>query len=264
MNRLFQVQSCGRVHPRRRSAHERETARLINVAVILLVTILAWLGSGEWLHVTARPHDASVAVGADGPSLTYMVDVPLDSGDVRIVRSPVLFALPTQVGFSAPMLAERVQSPVPAPLVQPAAFIDPPPVDTVNDFGETQRRLEDLMAGTRALSVPAPDHGPVVLSILPAPSAYRFFWQDQPGETVPGMEIASASKSTNGTPWQAEFLVCFTPYGSVESLMIEKPGPDRGVNLVLSRFAREIIQPARPQEFCRRLIVQFQPVRAAP
>lgn len=264
MNRLFHVQPVQRKDQRKRSARQLRLARLINVAVILLVVILVWLVCGGLFRFTVRQDSFPSLAMAEAPSLSFLNVSSADAGDVLVVRSPVLFALPTRVGFSAPLQGLSVQSPVPDPIVQPATFIRPLADAAVNPFGQTQRRLADLMAGARPLSTPAPDYGPVVLNLQAPVPAYRFFWQDQPSEPVPGMELASASRSTNGVPWQAEFLLCFTPDGSVQSLMIEKPGPDVEVNLVLARFAREIVQFPRAREFCRRLVIQFQPAPKPP
>ncbi len=245
------------------SARERRRSRLVSFLPYLLVLVPGWLwwsAPAAWLRLEMPP--APRAMATPGVSLSYFNGGPVaGADDPRHVLSPMFFSHPSRGGFSGPQLVDEVRLTAPADVVTPPQFIRAAPPFTPAAFGETFRKLIDLVKMPRATAMPSLPGEPVAFRVAAAATGagYQFSWQDRPEEPVPGIDAASFPASTNDLPWQAVVFLCADGGGAVQRALVETPAPHAELNLHLVRVSRAMQLPASGEEQCRRLVIRYQP-----
>jgi hypothetical protein len=213
----------------------------------------------------ARPApkiDEQVSSGGRGvPVIRYIDRDDAEWKKVLMARSSTLFALPSNVGFSAPLRQETIAGSIPDPAATLPEFMREMPEVKPAAYGQTVRQLEESVKEVRLHEVPRLDDqsSQVALRASTDSKTFTFYWQDQPNEPVAGLDLAGLPVPTGAVPWRAIFYVCANQAGAVERMLIEQPAPTAGMNDVLGRFIRGMRFPAVNGEFCRRLVVRYHP-----
>ncbi len=177
------------------------------------------------------------------------------------VRMPVLFSLPTRLGFSplaSPALADAElrfldQAPPPPFLERPAA----PPAPGTDPGPVLARAAEQAL--TRP---PSPARAAAVTPPPPIPdTAPRVDWILRDG--LAGRAWADAPKPpetwTAGPAWQAEAALTVDEDGHPSSVLLTRPAPDPDVNRTLTRLLRASRFDADGGPTSGRVVIRVQP-----
>ncbi|HMO04195.1 MAG TPA: hypothetical protein PKC67_01950 [Kiritimatiellia bacterium] len=230
---------------------------------VVLAAHLAWLGLA-WRPVTVSTPERSVR--AAPPGVTFLGDPPAIepasyAADARLLYSPVLFALPTAIGFSGPMLAAAgtkqppVELPTPSPRIRD---LDQP--FAASPFGASSRSLVNLIEQPRPFPAPPPREPEDVLPPATIPmNAFTVYWPDRPEQPREFIPVDAAATWVGRTAWDMVLYVCFDADGLIRQVMVEKPSPYQDVTAAVLRIARGMVFGAPMPDQCGRLIVAFQP-----
>jgi len=182
--------------------------------------------------------------------------------DVRQVRSPVLFALPTHVGFSGPLLAQA-QGRAPPSLVPdvPPRIRELDKPFTASPFGASMRDLEQLMKMPRTMPVPSPMEEAMTGSVTQgvASKAFLVYWMDRPDQSLESIPVSGSETWAGRMAWDMVLFVCFDVDGLIKQVMIEKPSPYQDVTAAVLRIARGMTFGAPMFGDCGRLVVVYRP-----
>lgn len=222
---------------------------------------------GLWLMIALRPMaeilNPSSTERAPAPVVTYLgapagrVDLPMD--DVRYIRSPVLFALPTRLGYSAPLFAPTdVANPPDMLPVDPPRLLAPERPFGAPPFGASARDLAALVGAPRPQPVPAPfvepDDTPAAVS-----NQFLVYWQDRPDQPREVIPATGSEVWAGRDPWTMVLFVCFDADGLIRQVMVEKPSPYEDVTAAVLRVARGMVFGVPAYGDCGRLVVVYRP-----
>ncbi len=222
-----------------------------------------------WLIIATNAIDVNPSMAtlrSSAPVISYLGHPDLlprgAADDVRQVRSPVLFALPTHVGFSGPLLADAQG------LAPPSMVPDEPPrirvLDepfTASPFGASLRDMKQLIKSPRIMPVPYPsDESPP----LTAPSGVvsntlMVYWMDRPDQQQESIPAYGTDNWVGRVAWEMVLFVCFDSDGLIRQVMIEKPSPYQDVTAAVLRIARGMTFGAPLYDDCGRLVVVYHP-----
>lgn len=215
---------------------------------------------------TVQTHPKGGALRFTAPSVSYLGNPDALSkdtaDDVRQVRSPILFALPTHVGFSGPLLAEA------RGLAPPSMVPDVPPrIRTLDQpftalpFGASMRDLKQLMQTPRTMPVPRPVDEAVTGSATQgvASKAFLVYWMDRPDQSLESIPVSGTETWAGRMAWDMVLFVCFDDDGLIKQVMIEKPSPYQDVTTAVLRIARGMTFGAPMYGECGRLVVVYRP-----
>lgn len=236
-----------------------------SVAGVVLVHAL-WLGvASRAIPLTSMPALPRPSV----PVISYLGDGERDArdlaSDVRQIRSPVLFALPTPVGFSGPLLSEAGGLPPPSMVPD-----DPPRIRQLDQpfaaspFGASRRNLAQLMEVPRTLPVPRPydevndDVGRGSVSN----HVFMVYWQDRPDRAPEAIPASGSEVWAGRSAWDMVLFVCFDEDGLITQVMVEKPSPYQDVTAAVLRIARGMTFGSPMHGDCGHLVVVYQPAGA--
>ncbi len=223
-----------------------------------------------WLFVAMRPTTELTAVTRSErlvpPEIAYLG--PVDSAssqvyaDVRRIRSPVLFALPTRIGFSGPMLANPDDTLPPRMLPEdPLRIRQLERPFSASPFGASSRDLAALMDMPRPLPVPKPyAEAEAVMPVgRTATNMFMVYWQDRPERLPENIPVTDPATWVGKTPWSMTLFVCFDQDGLIRQVMVEKPSPYADVTAAVLRIARGMVFGTPLFGDCGRLVVVYRP-----
>lgn len=238
-----------------------------------------WLVSGlagvigahlAWLALALQPlppiqNERSARM--DPPRIAFLGDPAASPGaaasrsDVRLLRSPVLFSLPTSIGFSGPLLAAAGTAEPPVSLPpEPPRLRTPAEPFAAPAFGASARTLSDLVAAPRPLPVPMPGTAefPAVAGDA-GPDAFTVYWPDRPDQPRESIPADGAEAWAGRNPWDMVLYICFDADGLIRQVMVEKASPYQDVTAAVLRIARGMVFGAPMPGQCGRLVVVYQP-----
>ena len=220
---------------------------------------LAALLHAIWWYTLARPWTLDLAPTplTPSPRLTYLPESTARSA-ARLIGSPVLFALPTPVGFSGDDRRSLDRAPAALQgarreplLLERSATRDAPP-DFLRSLTQTVSVAEEEPAwippSTRTFATPAGATGFVV----------RIYWPDGAPAIRGGLPGAGVlAPVLQDRPWELGAMLVFDERGDVRHVFIEKPTPSRDRNEALARALRGIRIDGGGRESRTRVVVQY-------
>jgi hypothetical protein len=248
-----------------RTPKARRFDRLLFVLAALLVVAFHRLW---WTFMPGVVEDAAPAAPAFGQQavLRYLGQPPPNAwhADVRRVRSPVLFALPSEVGYSAPLLGPAQMIPPPTVPRGELQWLRPaPPPPESEPFGASVRTLATLAA-----SLP-----PVVWDVRPplsapsphveAGSSFRVSWLDHAGEPANFIPADGSTGWAGTEPWEAMLYLCVDDRGWATEVLLEQPTQFKDANATLLRIGRGMRFASLAPYGCGRLVVRYRPETTA-
>lgn len=221
-------------------------------ALALALHGLWWFTLARTWHPNLRPESHPTS-----PALTYL---PASSAmsEARHLGSPVLFALPSELGFSgrsgqgldrAPD-ALRIAAGEPVLLAQ-APSANPAPVFL--------RSLEQVVASAPSRALPPPEAARAFA--VPAGTTgfvLRVYWPDGTPAVrggLPGAGVLAAVLQDR--PWELGAVLEFDAQGGVRHVFIEKPTSSRERNEAVSRALRAVRIDSGGRESRSRVVVQY-------
>ena len=226
----------------------------------LAATGLAFALHGIWWYLAASPDGPAHAPVPVLPvaSLVYVPD-PASMEDARALGSPVLFALPTGLGFSGEARAESRAAPSGLrgaeswPVLMDPASVPQgtddflPPLDQV--VVRTPSSFSALPEVSRTFNLPTGSTGFVL----------RIYWPDGTPSLRGGLPGAGVlAPVLKDRPWELGALLEFDDQGTVRHVFLEKPTPDRDRNEVVARALRALRVDSGGQESRVRVVVQYE------
>lgn len=197
---------------------------------------------GAWWFLLARYwHPAGSARPLpEAPRLAYLPDAR-ETGEARAFGSPVLFALPTELGFSGGdrLSLDRAPAGLKGMGASPVLQGRPPAENTADGY---LPGLEQLVNRTAPVApVAGEPERAFSLAVGATGFALRIYWPDGTPPVrsgLPGAGVLAALLKDK--PWELEALLEFDPQGGVRHVLIEKPTPERERNELVARALRAI------------------------
>jgi hypothetical protein len=202
---------------------------------------MAWHGFwGFWLKAGVACPSAAV------PAVSEMSYAPVQIGgatdgvppaDLRVLWSPVLFALPTPMGFSRTALTNDVGARPPlTPPGDTAVFLDraAPTQARVAQMGQN---MEELVFQS-STSLPLRVSEEPVFGDKPAPTGETIqieFAGDLAGRTFSRFGLPEDPRVRGENAWEAGAYVEIGPDGRVRHVLLEEPSPSAKLNAMLVR-----------------------------
>lgn len=214
--------------------------RHANLLSLLFVAfgIAAWW---TWAEAGRRPR---LKPNPSAPHMAWLAGVPADAAgawrsDVRAFSSPVLFALPTPLGFSRGALSEPGFAPPPGiTTTNPLLLELPAPTSLVAQIARTAPG--EAAAAARLLA--RPQDGEPAGPAGPAgrtSSALVVVWQ-RPGAAAETriMPVAVGSVWTDSPSWEAVARIDLDPRGWAERVLLEKSSAVTNRNAAVVQLLR--------------------------
>lgn len=198
----------------------KENLRILELAVCLAAMMHLWL------FMAIRPANGDSLAGAPVPPETHYLahasgPAPTHAGDVRTVWSPVLFSLPSEMGFSRDLLQEKLRTRL--TFKQPDETESFLVVDsTPRDFGaEVIPRELMLAAGRRA--APRPPYG-IFQPVENRPAPRRVYVAPALKERLEGGIVLPPELNRKGdTAWEVHADITISKLGTIRHVFLEKP-----------------------------------------
>lgn len=218
----------------------------------LAVAVVLGLGALWWGYVELGAHSAVAKSTGRIVAIRWLPSTPVDSAhvwveDVRAVASPVLFALPTPLGFSrshlvwdAPTLPvpdDRGTPPLPSSAwpTQALARLDAP---TLAETVRFARRLD---------RIPATDTTQEAAMIAATGSVLVVVWERADGKTrTLTLPVEAGSVWVSEGPWEARARVRLDPDGWPDHILLENTGAGRNRETMLMQMLRQMNFGASP------------------
>jgi hypothetical protein len=183
------------------------------------------------LFAAVRPADGIHSVDVRVPPKTYYrsapSDAPLEDG-VRLVGSPVLFSLPSPLGFSRDLMADKLSTPL--VFSQPEETETYLSVDPAARTAGAQLVPENLMLTAGESTAPPPPIQVVHLAGK-SPSARRVHVEPGLKERLEGgIVLPPALNRPEGAAWEVRAEVSVSREGMVQHVFIEKPLEEVALN----------------------------------
>lgn len=200
------------------------------------------------LHVTwwvGVPAVGMVRTGSDrdsGPVVSY-VPTPVEDADMRMIRSPTVFSLPTPIGFSRNSLEQPLLTPPPVDIaaVPPAFRIRNGEMDPNEGRSAMQGRPVGVALTPIELARPVVPSPTFVRRGTETNAAIQLIWMDGLGANKSqAIPVEPGSIWDDEKPWEAIAVVVVDPEGSVNHIFIEKPTASAKRNLEFARLLRSL------------------------
>jgi len=181
--------------------------------------------------------------------------------DARILWSPVLFSLPSPVGFSKPLFPQRLMPPPEKLRNQEAGALLMKPLSTGRRFTITASdplgyQAQRLLSRREVLRLPGVLHHE---AIRPAAGLHVAFRDALAGRTVSGVPVDPATLPAGDQAWLAVIHVRFAPEGWPAFALLDRGTGDEALDQALVREVRRwrLEDSAEPRE--GRVEVRYQP-----
>lgn len=220
---------------------------------------LALLLHAAWWYTLARSWslDITPVPVTPSPRLILLPEATAHS-DARIMGSPVLFALPSPVGFSSDDRHSLDRAPAALAGARPPPLLlgRTPGLAAPPDFLRSLTQTVSLAASepvwnppsTRTFATPAGATGFVV----------RIYWPDGAPAIRGGLPGAGVlAPVLQDRPWELGAVLVFDDRGDVRNVFIEKPTPSRDRNEAVARALRAIRIDGGGRESRTRVVVQY-------
>ena len=151
---------------------------------------------------------------------------------VRTVASPVLFSLPSQMGFSRALYEQKIRTPrfLPKP-EQREHFLEATPVQSGVELSPDELMLTSIMAGTPEL--PAGVHGEEKKRL----SARRVTLAPELKERIVGGVVLPAELNQEvSNAWEVRAQLRVSEHGVVEHVFLEKPLDSASLNMGIMKL----------------------------
>ena len=178
------------------------------------------------LFFFVRPAPGIGLAGSRVPPKTHYLAkapgaLPVDGADARVIWSPLLFALPSEMGFSRNLLQERPRTPTgESPQAELESFLA---VDIASRSAGTPFDPQDLMVTAfdpAAPSLPANGLGPVSRR----PAARRVYVAPELKERLEGgIVLPPALNKEVETAWEVRAAVSISEQGAVRHVFLDQP-----------------------------------------
>lgn len=239
------------------------------ISMLALVTALflhaAWLAG--------MPAAGGLQTGGGrrvSPSVSYLGAPPATSGriaegaDIRAIRSPAVFSLPTAVGFTREILEQTPGTPPPVRVAEA-----PPPLLARSDVRALDRPTD---ARRLTVSVRAPDQGvsaprrPTFAPREPDTNlVLHLIWLDglDTARTAT-LPVKPESSWDDAKPWEASAVVDVGQDGIVRHVFLDRPTESQQRNVEITLAIRRYRFPPAGADRSGRLVVRFNGWAAAP
>lgn len=220
------------------------------------------LHAGWWLLVPAGSAMPEPRERAAPPAFAYAGGTAASGGDLLAVWSPVLFSVPTRMGFSAPLLADVAnltppQNPNPAAPVLAERGSYQPPAAGPGPHARLTSSISSLVV--RAVSAPAFAPRKSSTNIL-----LHILWTDQRGTPrYQSVDVGGADPWTDRKPWEAQAVLELSEQGSVNHVFLEKPTTSKDRNAALVRILSALNMGPHDMARFGRVTVRFEGVASA-
>jgi hypothetical protein len=186
-----------------------------------------------WLFMGIRPANGNGLAGAPVPPETYYLaktsgPASEDGVDVRAIWSPVLFSLPSEIGFSRDLLQEKLSTRL--TFKQPdetESFlaVDPAPRDVGMEVAP-----QELMLTAGKRSAPKPPHG-MLQSVQDRPPPRRVYVAPKLMERLVGGIVLPPELNVQAeAAWEVHADMSISKQGTIRHVFIAKPMEDEPLN----------------------------------
>ncbi len=217
------------------------------------------------LFVAVRPADGTASMNVRIPPKTYYQsapsDAPLEVG-VRLVGSPVLFSLPSPMGFSRDLLDDKLSTQL--------IFSQPEETETYLPIDPAARTAgEKLLSEALMLTAGEPTAPPpptqIVRLIDQSPSARRIQIDFGLKERLEGgLVLPRALNQAGDTAWEIRVEISVSREGVVQHVFIEQPLKESALNQAVLRWLHELKFRAGSDPIEGRLEIYSAPKEATP
>ena len=202
------------------------------------------------------------------PRVAFMDKPLIETGkpwlaDVRMIGSPVIFSLPTPVGFSKPLFKGPEVKELPRKsTAMVGTLFEPDAPFRSAVYGETRQRMDAMVAAYQSVSLPQTSIERIAFraQIDAVGGKLLAYWRESPEEIMDKTSWLAESDWAGSTTWETTVSICVDPDGIVSQAMIEKPLPSRDVAFALVRWCRQMSDLPVPRNDCGRLVFMYKPV----
>jgi len=182
--------------------------------------------------------------------------------DIRLIRSPVLFALPTHVGFSGPLLDQADLKQPPEREELPMLLLRPleKPFQS-SAYGASARNLNKMAQQPRSLPMPplTDESADIAGERVNQDNLFLLYWVDRPDVAVQTIPIPNGTPWAGTESWEMVLYIGCDPEGFVDYVIIEKPGPAADINQAALRISRQLSLTNPQKDSCGRLVIKYLP-----
>lgn len=217
---------------------QREDRLIWTIAILIA---LVW-HVFAWLRITEQPEEEMTTAQRVAPELTYLPEYASNAAtaesDARTLMTPVLFSLPSTVGFSKPIMQYREgMQEGNYKLRKDMAFLEHSITPRDENFLSWPRHMDSQVAFI--LNNPAITKPRTTLSrdriVDPKPSVYVSFTGELDGNLFESREIDPELEKTFEPPWKATAAVSFDQAGLPTQLFLETPTEQPELNSAIVR-----------------------------
>lgn len=215
---------------------------------------------GAWWYVLARPWTTAAPPlrTKDAPRITLLPSSYTRS-EAHLLGSPILFALPSGLGFSgqAGREVDRAPAALQAPPRQPVLLDRDATAEPAPDF---LRDLEQTVAGPGAGTTWVPPVTPAFTSTSGSTGfVVRVYWPDGAPAVQGGLPGAGVlAPLLKDQPWELGAMVIFDAQGGVRHVFVEKTTTSREYTEFAARALRDLRIAPDGQETRFRVVVQYE------
>lgn len=192
-----------------------------------------------WLFTGFRPVDRNGLLGAPVPPDTYYIarssnPSPMQSDDIRTVWSPVLFSLPSELGFSRELLREKVHTRL--------TFRQPDEPEYYLAVSSAPRDNAarvipgDLLISAAANPVLPPPSASFTEENRRAGSRRVYVAPELRARLVGGIVLPPELNQTGEAAWEVHADISISKQGDVQHVFLEQPLEMEALNLEVIRM----------------------------
>jgi len=179
------------------------------------------------LFMVVRPADGNGLSGAPVPPETYYLarpsgPLPASGSGVRAVWSPLLFSLPSEMGFSRILLLEKLRTRLTFRQPdEPESFLE---VEPASRYAGAEAVPQELMLTTGEHAAPRPPSGTFPPRGNPPAPRHRVYVAPELKERlVGGIVLPSELNKEVETAWEARADISISKQGVVQHVFLEQP-----------------------------------------
>lgn len=213
----------------------RKRSRFLELAICLAAMLHLWLFMGF------SPLQRDSLTGAPVPPETSYTarsseSRPMEEGDVRMVWSPVLFSLPSEMGFSRDLLQEKLHSRL--------TFRQPDEPESFLAVRPAPRRRGayinpgQLMVTTRRQKTLRPPSTSGAEPIRPPEARRVFIDPELKTRLVGGIVLPPELNQVTDPSWEVHADISISKQGDVRHVFLEQPLEAAAQNLAVIRMLR--------------------------
>lgn len=194
--------------------HAIELAACLAVMLHLALFIAIRPAPGDGLAGALVPPDTHYLAKAPGT-------LPIEGTDARVIWSPLLFSLPSEMGFSRDLLTDKLRTRLTfSREVESEHYLELGPVSTTDGAQVSPRELMLTTFESTVPQLPSSESK----SLGSQPSARRVYVAPELKERlVGGIVLPPELNKETETAWQAHAAVSISGQGTVQHVFLDKP-----------------------------------------